>query len=69
MDEQMKITMDLDEAICVLKELSKEREELVTTFRNLGMQEAEMEHFRVECALEIAIKAMKKQVSVSRFSA
>lgn len=68
MDEQMKITMDLDEAICVLKGLSRAEEELVTKFRACGMQEEMMEHFRVECALEIAIKAMGKQVSVSRFS-
>lgn len=68
MNEQMKIIMDLDEAICVLKRLSKAEDELVTEFRNCGMQEEMMEHFRNECALEIAIKAMKKQVSVSRFS-
>lgn len=48
MSEQIRITVDLDEAIYALKGLSKAEEEIAIKFQNCGLQDEAMEHFRNE---------------------
>ena len=67
MSEQMRITVDLDEAICALKGLSKVEGEIAIKFQNCELQNEAIEHFRNECALKAAIKVIKK-MSVICFS-
>lgn len=69
MSEQIRITVDLDEAIYALKGLSKAEEEIAIKFQNCGLQDEAMEHFRNERALKTAIKTIKEQMSVICFSA
>ena len=68
MSEQTRITLDLDEAICALKGLSKAEEKIAIKFQNCGLQDEAMEHFGNERALKTAIKVIKKQLSVICFS-
>lgn len=68
MSEQIRITVDLDEAIYALKGLSKAEEKIAIKFQNCGLQDEAMEHFRNERALKTAIEVIKKHTPMICFS-
>lgn len=68
MSGEIRITVNLDEAIYALKGLSKAEEEIAIKFQNCGLQDEAMEHFRNERALKTAIKVIKKHTPMICFS-
>lgn len=62
MAEQIKFEMDSDEVLDILKKKGNTEHELGTNLWKNGLKIAAMGCFKSEAALEIAIKAVKKQI-------
>lgn len=64
MVEHIKFSMGSDEVLSILQESSDAENEFGKEYWKSGLKAEAMEHFKNEATLEIAIKAVKKQVSV-----
>lgn len=64
MVEHIKFSMESDEVLSILQESSDVENEFGKEYLKSGLKEEAMEHFKNEAVLEIAIKAVKKQVPV-----